>query len=500
VNGLSLCELERAVALLERELVGARLDKLIQLDDARLVLCFRPASGERCHLLLCCEPGSARLSLLPEKPQAPRTPPAFAQYLRKQLGRASCSGLRLLGGDRQAVVSLRAGDSEWDLLLSILGPRSNLYVLDGEGILRESLRPLARTRRTLSRGEPWRNPDTPPPPPGEDRWRDVPDAGWFAAVEAHFGAAEGEARSDDLVRRLETALARQARGLARKLEVLRRDRQDAEGAEADRRSGELLKASLERVTRGAREVVLEDWDTGESITLPLDPRKSPQQNLEALFKRYRKRLRARDHLDAQIADLELQLSEHESLAVDFRALADAEPLDSESLARFAERPEPRRLLARYASRAPAAGPRASSGGPPARLRPRRYRSSPGLEIWVGRSDEGNDLLTTRLARGNDLFFHLDGSPGSHVVLRTQGRSDPPSESLLEAAELAVHFSRAKNAARADVHVAPIKQVSKPKGAKPGLVWVRGGRSLSLRREPERLARILAARIEDSDPG
>ena len=62
------------------------------------------------------------------------------------------------------------------------------------------------------------------------------------------------------------------------------------------------------------------------------------------------------------------------------------------------------------------------------------------------------------------------------------------EALLEAAELAVHFSRAKNAGRADVHVAPIKQVSKPKGAKPGLVWVRGGRSLSLRREPERRRR------------
>ena len=132
---------------------------------------------------------------------------------------------------------------------------------------------------------------------------------------------------------------------------------------------------------------------------------------------------------------------------------------------------------------------------PARLIPRRYRSRDGLEIWVGRNDAGNDHLSTRLARGNDLFFHLDGAPGSHVILRTEGSSDPPQESLLDACELAVHFSKQKNATRADVHIVPIKQVKKPKGAKPGLVWVTGGRSLHLRREEARLRRLLESRIE-----
>ena len=133
---------------------------------------------------------------------------------------------------------------------------------------------------------------------------------------------------------------------------------------------------------------------------------------------------------------------------------------------------------------------------PRRLAPRRYRSAGDLEIWVGRSDAGNDFLSLRLARGKDLFFHLDGAPGSHVVLRTEGRSDPPSEAVLDACELAVHYSKAKNAGRADVHVVPIANVSKPKGAKPGLVHVHGGRTVHLRRTPARLERLLAARIDD----
>ncbi len=131
----------------------------------------------------------------------------------------------------------------------------------------------------------------------------------------------------------------------------------------------------------------------------------------------------------------------------------------------------------------------------AKLMPRRYLSADGLEIWVGRSDAANDYLTTRLARGNDLFFHLDGAPGSHVILRTEGRTDPPQESVLDACELAVRFSKFKNASRADVHVVPIKQVKKPKGAKKGLVYVTGGKSIHLRREAKRSERIIAARIE-----
>jgi predicted ribosome quality control (RQC) complex YloA/Tae2 family protein len=133
---------------------------------------------------------------------------------------------------------------------------------------------------------------------------------------------------------------------------------------------------------------------------------------------------------------------------------------------------------------------------PLRLTPKIYKTLDGLEIWVGKNDQGNDVLTTRLARGKDLFFHLEGSPGSHVILRTEGRDDPPAESLLDAAELSVEFSRAKNATKASVHIAAVKDISKPRGAKPGLVHVHRGRTIQLRRDPKRLERVLGSRTEE----
>ena len=83
-----------------------------------------------------------------------------------------------------------------------------------------------------------------------------------------------------------------------------------------------------------------------------------------------------------------------------------------------------------------------------------------------------------------------------MILRTEGRDDPPAEAVIDACELAVHFSKQKNAGRADVHVVPIKNVKKPKGAKRGLVYVTGGKSVHLRREPERLERLLKSKIDD----
>jgi hypothetical protein len=211
-----------------------------------------------------------------------------------------------------------------------------------------------------------------------------------------------------------------------------------------------------------------------------------------------------ERAQVELGALDVRREELESLRREFEAIAEE---DGETLDQFAARPPVQRLVTRFFPKPAASAPakprparfKLGKREIPMRLAPKRYRTSDGLEVWVGKSDEGNDLLTTRLANGKDLFFHLEGSPGSHVVLRTEGRSEVPHESLLEASELAVHFSKQKKVTRAGVHVAAIKDVSKPKGAKPGLVYVHRGRTLQLRRDPARLERILGARIEEDSP-
>ena len=506
---MSLCELRRAVAILDRDCAGARLDKIVQPDARRVVLSLYRAGRGDAHLLFCIEPQSARLSMIASRPAAPPTPPGFAQLLRARLGGAHVVGARIVGGDRQAALRFEGEAGVFELLLAILGPRTNLHLLDAEGRVLGALRPLAETRRDLALGSPWKSPASKPPSEGEDRFAAEPDERFFATLEALAAAREGAQETDTLQRRIERALRRALAAIERKVLLLCGDAAAGDVAAALRHQGELLKGAVGSIKRGAREVRVRDFASGEEVAIPLDPVLSPRDNLEALFAKARKAERRAERALRESGEAEARRDALVALRAEFDALAAG---DVATVAAFAERPEVARLLARFAAESAAA---ISAAAPaesapkrrvwrlgkqeiPARLAPRVYRSSSGLEIWVGRSDEGNDLLSTRLARGNDLFFHLEASPGSHVVLRTEGRSDPPAEAVLEAAEIAVHFSKHRKVTEAHVTVAPIKGVSKPRGAKPGLVYVTGGKSLRLRRDPRRLERVLTSRTDASD--
>jgi predicted ribosome quality control (RQC) complex YloA/Tae2 family protein len=506
---MSLCELRRAVMILDRDCAGARVEKIVEQDARRLVLSLYRAGRGDLHLLFCIEPQSARLSMIASRPAAPPTPPGFAQLLRARIAGARVSGARIVDGDRQAALRFDGEAGVFELLLAILGPRTNLHLLDGEGRVLGALRPLVETRRDLAIGAVWKSPASKPPNEGEDRCAAEPDERFFVTMEALAAAREGAQETDTLHRRADRALRRALASIDKKVLLLRGDVAAGDVVAALRHQGELLKGAVGSVKRGAREVRVRDFASGEEVAIPLDPVLSPRDNLEALFAKARKAERRAERGLRESGEAEARRAATLALRAEFDAIPAG---DVATLAAFAGSPEVARLLARFAAEpsppaalaaTPAAAPpkrrvwRLGKQEIPARLVPRVYRSSGGLEIWVGRSDEGNDLLSTRLARGHDLFFHLEASPGSHVVLRTEGRSDPPAEAVLEAAEMAVHFSRHRKLTEAHVIVAPIKGVSKPRGAKPGLVYVTGGKSLRLRRDPHRLARVLSSRADAS---
>lgn len=101
-----------------------------------------------------------------------------------------------------------------------------------------------------------------------------------------------------------------------------------------------------------------------------------------------------------------------------------------------------------------------------------YDAGDGWKIYAGKTDEDNDILSTSFARQNEHWFHVNGLPGSHVILRApDDNSDPTKELIEKAASVAAWHSKARNGGRCSVTTTLAKNVSKPKGAKPGLVEV-----------------------------
>ena len=505
---LSLSEMRRAASVLERDFADARVERWVQPDRLRVAFQVYVRRGDQARkrvLEICVEGDLARVAEIDALPPAPQNPPAFVGWLRSHLSRARLVSAALPGPDRELRLEFEAHEGRHALVLAIFGRKSNLYALDAEGLIRASLRPLAETRPELEIGGPYSSPESGLPKAGDDRFAGESDDVLLAAIGVAYAGRQEEQQTVSLERALRQMLKRERKSAGRRLGKLEAELAEADQATTLQRHGELLKGALGRVEAGANEICLDDYETGEPVTIPLDPTKSPKQNLEATFKRYQKLLRRLTKAGGQVEEARVWAGRVEAWEAQLAlalALPDAKKqaaLESlagdATLAPLLERAEVRaRPPAQRAKQEKAKLP-GRLRDLPTRLQPRRYVSEDGLEIWVGRSDAANDHLTTRLARGKDLFFHLDGAPGSHVILCTEGRTDPPQGSILDASELAVHFSKQKNAGHADVHVVPIKNVKKPRGAKPGLVYVTGGRSIHLRRESARLERLLASRIE-----
>jgi predicted ribosome quality control (RQC) complex YloA/Tae2 family protein len=114
-------------------------------------------------------------------------------------------------------------------------------------------------------------------------------------------------------------------------------------------------------------------------------------------------------------------------------------------------------------------------------RPFRTIVVAGFEILVGRGDEDNEVLTFQVAEPHDLWLHVaGGTPGSHVVVRNPARQEVPREVVEAAAAAAAWYSKARNAARVEVHVCRVSDVSKPRGAPLGLVELARWKSVRVR--------------------
>jgi len=262
------------------------------------------------------------------------------------------------------------------------------------------------------------------------------------------------------------------------------EKRAAAGAEVPRvrEDGELLKAKLGEIARGAKSILVEDLYHPGSVPrrIELDPRLSPSENLTRIFERARKLERASGAVESEIA---LARSKERELAT-FLERARAPSEDPAELERAAIEAG---LLEKKQE------PPGPAKKPAPRLPYREFRASRGSEVRVGRSARDNDDLTFHYAKGSDAWLHTADTPGSHVVLVLDKGAEPDPDELLDAAHLAAHFSPLKGAHRVRVHVARRKEVHKPRGAKPGLVQLSGGKILDLRVQPERLRRLLGLR-------
>ncbi len=260
-------------------------------------------------------------------------------------------------------------------------------------------------------------------------------------------------RSSDLLK----VLANTADRIARKLSLQQKELADCSDRETWKIYGDLISANLYSIQKGDRTArLINFYDEAQSeVVIPLDPRKTPAQNAQKYYGEYRKA----DTAEKKLREL-IEEGQQEAVYIDsvFDALTRAQTNDELTAIR-AELAEQGYLRKK--------GSAAKKGKEP-KLAPKRYRSDDGFTILVGRNNIQNDQLTLKEARGRDYWFHTKNIPGSHTIVVSDGQEVPDS-TLHQAAILAAVNSKAAESSQVPVDYTLIKNVKKPRGAKPGMV-------------------------------
>lgn len=441
---------ERTDRALVCELTGRRTNLILLDAQQRVLACFKKVDAE----------------MSPERPVLPglkyRMPPRrgglrFMQAGAEEMERASAAALAAAEPERELALCLEG--------LSPFLARELLYRARGDaGVL---ARELCALREKAERGglAPWlvkrggRPVDFSCIPITCLAPAECEQLGSFSELlDVCFAEKAQQEMRRNLAAGLQKTVASALSRLERKLGVQRQELEQARQRERLKNNADLITANLHAIAPGQRVVQVVDYFSPglEQTAIELDPQLSPQQNAQQMYKKYTRMKNAESKLSEQIERGEQELEYLRAVSYVLSQAESSRDIDS-------VRQELSQAGYVRARREKGKKPR------PQAYAPRRFELPDGFEALCGRSNTENDELTMRRSQKNDVWLHVRGAPGSHVIVPVRDGREPTPAALERAAAIAAHFSSLSRQPRVPVDMTRVRHVKKPQGARPGMV-------------------------------
>ena len=474
--------LKEIVSELNELLPGRFLGRVFQLSPASIAIDFHLRQDGL--LFISVEPAAPRLHLMKRGAHALEretlSPSPFVQALRAALSDAAVASVTKDEVERIVRFHFSAPSEDVNrplttMVAQLTGRSANLFLLDGEQKIVHALRrPRGEGQQVSEKYKP------PPQSPASISREPIIPRGSFPslseAVDKYYGQVEVEDEFKHAAATLKDQLRREIAKRKKLLTNLKKDLAGHGKADEHKRFGDLLLANMANAKRDGDRVTLADYYTeGQpNIEMTIDENKSLQDAAAEAFSRYGKAKRAVGEIKGRLIQVNKEIEELNDRQT--KLVAAIAKGDETVLAQFAAGKQ----------KTTARGKAKESKSIPGT---RRYRSSDGYEVVVGRTARDNDNLTFRVARPNDLWLHAGDYPGSHVIVRNASRREIPQRTVIEAAQLAARFSQASNDSKVIIHYTPRKFLSKPKGSAPGLVRMSSFKTIAVK-PAEDIERIL----------
>ena len=256
------------------------------------------------------------------------------------------------------------------------------------------------------------------------------------------------------------------------LERLQKKKAGFENSGQKKHWGDLILSNAHLIQDGSNFLECQDYQSGTTVQINIDPKKSAQANAAHYYDLYKKEVSGAEELKAEI-----ELSQKKIAALDKayqEILNEKNPVRIEQLLR-------------------------KDSAPKQKIK----KSHPGLDytvngwyILVGRDANENDELLRRHAKGSDLWLHTRDCPGGYVFIKYRAGKTVPLDILLDAGNLAVYFSKARKNGKADLYYTQVKHLRRAKNGPKGLVLPTQEKNLSVTLDPARLKRLESLKQEN----
>ena len=277
--------------------------------------------------------------------------------------------------------------------------------------------------------------------------------------------------------------------LNKKLDIYKKDLAKCEDADKYKNYGELVSCfgyNLESIKDGI--LTCKDYNRNDEIVkIPIDESKTIAQNVEKYYDKYNKLKRTKDNVDKLIEETNTKLDHLNSIELSLGLSNDKNDiyLIKEEILKYFDEAQKIQSLKKQKSDATARKSSKSNNKNSQKnninFNIHHYKSSSGIDIYVGKNNLQNDYLTFTLANPDDTWLHIKNATGSHVIVK-KPYEKLDDKTLVEAASLAAYFSEKRNETKATVDYTLRKELKKVKGKSPGFCIYHKNYSINVKPE------------------
>jgi predicted ribosome quality control (RQC) complex YloA/Tae2 family protein len=441
MKDLSYSQILYLTQIIGPKLLGNYLLSFEEIESSKWLLHF---SGPF-FLLLSLKHPFIRFYLVEKKPQTHSTP--FCKKIEKHLKDQTLCSFSLWNEDRILTLGFENGLS---LLIELFSRGWNLYLLTKEKKILFSYVPIKKEIYS-------------PPLKPKEHQLEIVDPAYLSQLDALYQKEEELFSFEKEKGELTQALFSRKKRLEKEAQKLK---QKAPLYEKKMHLALLLKNHFSLLRKGLKEIELEDWQTHTQEHLTLNPSLTPKEQLNSFFQEAEKQKKEDKALEEKRKNVEESLFECQEFIKKSESLSSLQEVRSFRKAIPFLSQEKSKKTSEFLE----------------------FLSSSGKKIYVGRTDKENDRLTFSFAKGSDYWLHVSEDPGSHVIIRAEKGAQIDEKTLLDAAQLALFYSKAKESKESDIFITQRKFLSRIRG-KPGQVQMSKHRKMFIRLDLQRIEEL-----------